>query len=169
MIVETDNKAEAMASQTGEALRTLSRLFTDLQTLNFACCDVQSATQCTVLTTLDREGDLTLTALTRTLNLDKAWLSRTTDQMVEEGLLIKAPHPSDRRALLLNLTDAGRQSARNLNDQLNAQAQRVLNRLPAEERVQVVTLLHTLTDALTAELQDAQCCAPAQGAEGGKQ
>lgn len=158
MTVALDNKEVIAASQTGESLRTITRLFTELQQLNFACCDVNSVTQCGILTTLSREGDQTLVALTRTLNLDKAWLSRTTDNMVEEGLLIKAPHPSDRRALLLQLTDAGEQAAQSLNAQLNAQAQRVLKRLPEQDRAQTVRLLEALKDALEAELQQGQCC-----------
>ena len=130
-----------------------------LQQLNFACCDVNSATQCSILTTLAREGDQTLSALTRGLNLDKAWLSRTTDSMVEGGLLIKAPHPADRRALLLQLTPAGAQQATLLDDQLNAQAGRVLGRLSSTDREPALRLLATLTDALSAELRDSQRCA----------
>lgn len=159
MTVVLDNKEVNAASQTGESLRTITRLFTELQQLNFACCDVNSVTQCGILTTLSREGGQTLVSLTRTLNLDKAWLSRTTDNMVEEGLLIKAPHPNDRRALLLQLTKAGEQAAQSLNSQLNGQAQRVLERLPQGDRVQTVRLLEALKDALQAELQQGQCCA----------
>ncbi|RJF74507.1 MarR family transcriptional regulator [Deinococcus cavernae] len=158
MTVVFDNKEGDAATQTGESLRTITRLFTELQQLNFACCDVNSVTQCSILTTLSREGDQTLVSLTRTLNLDKAWLSRTTDHMVEEGLLIKAPHPGDRRALLLQLTDVGEQAAQSLNSQLNAQAQRVLDRLQEADRAQTVRLLESLKDALQAELQQEQCC-----------
>lgn len=159
MTVVIDNKE---AYQTAEQLRTITRLFSELQQLNSACCDVNSATQCALLTTLEREGEQTLSSLTRSLNLDKAWLSRTTDQMVADGLLLKAPHPADRRALLLQLTDAGRQAAQSLNEQLNAQASRVLERLPAQDRPQVVRLLGALKSALQAELQAEACCASQQ-------
>lgn len=162
MTVAKDNEILEMASQAGEQLRTITRLFTELQQLNFACCDIHSVTQCGILTTLSREGDQTLTALTRTLNLDKAWLSRTTDQMVEDGLLIKAPHPHDRRALHLQLTEAGAQAARALGDQLNAQAERVLARLPAEDRAASIRLLGLLKAALEAELRGEPCCPPAK-------
>ena len=87
---------------------------------------------------------------------------RTTDQMVEDGLLLKAPHPGDRRALLLQLTDTGHQAAQSLNEQLNAQASRVLERLPAQDRPQVVRLLGALKSALEAELQAQTCCASQQ-------
>ena len=159
MTVAFDNERETSSPQAGESLRTIARLMTQLQQLNFACCDVNSATQCSILTTLAREGDQTLSALTRSLNLDKAWLSRTTDNMVEDGLLIKAPHPGDRRALLLQLTPAGAQQAGARGDQLDAQAQRVLGRLPASEQASALRLLDTLAAALSAELHDSQCCA----------
>lgn len=121
---------------------------------------MSSATQCALLTTLAREGEQTQTALARTLNLDKAWLSRTTDQMVEEGLLVKATHPADRRALLVQLTDAGQQAAQALNKQLNAQASRVLERLPARDHSQVLRLLSSLETALQAELDAGTCGSP---------
>ena len=105
------------------------------------------------------KGDETLTALTRSLNLDKAWLSRSTDDLVEQGLLIKAPHPSDRRALLLRLTEAGQQAAHDLDTQLSAQSARVLARLASEDRAAAVRLLGSLSRALQAELSGEEGCA----------
>src|SRR6476646_9968305 len=150
MTVVEDNNLVA-PQQAGPLLRTVTRLFTQLQQRNFACCDVQSATQCAILTTLEREGDQTLSALTRTLNLDKAWLSRSTDDLVEQGRLVKAPHPGDRRALLLRLTDAGHRAAQELDAQLNAQSARVLARLPAAEQAVALQILGNLSTALQAE------------------
>ncbi|WP_034389079.1 MarR family winged helix-turn-helix transcriptional regulator [Deinococcus sp. YIM 77859] len=158
MTVAKDNKVEEV-SQTGALLRTVTRLFTELQQRNFACCDVQSATQCVILTTLEREGDQTLTALTRSLNLDKAWLSRSTDDLVEQGLLAKTPHPGDRRALLLRLTDTGHTAAQDLNAQLNAQSAQVLARLPEQDRTAALRLLTGLAGALQAELDGEGGCA----------
>ncbi|GGS41315.1 MarR family winged helix-turn-helix transcriptional regulator [Deinococcus knuensis] len=157
MTVAKDNKVSEEV-QTGPLLRTVTRLFTELQQRNFACCDVQSATQCVILTTLAREGDQKLTALTRSLNLDKAWLSRSTDELVEQGLLVKTPHPGDRRALLLRLTDAGHQAAQDLDAQLNAQSARVLARLPEADRDAAVRLLTSLSSALQAELNGEESC-----------
>jgi len=157
MTVAYDNKQKEEV-QTGPLLRTVTRLFTELQQRNFACCDVQSATQCVILTTLAREGDQKLTALTRSLNLDKAWLSRSTDELVEQGLLVKTPHPGDRRALLLRLTDAGQQAAQDLDAQLNAQSARVLARLPEADRAAAVRLLASLSSALQAELNGEESC-----------
>ncbi|PNY80931.1 MarR family winged helix-turn-helix transcriptional regulator [Deinococcus koreensis] len=161
MTVVTDNNTTEQT--TGELLRSVTRLFSTLQQQNFACCDVNSATQCSILTTLRRGGGQTLSGLTRALNLDKAWLSRSTDDLVTQGLIVKAPHPSDRRALQLELTEAGRDAARELDDTLNAQAARVLSRLGPADRPQAVRLLAALAGALQAELNGPDaltCCAP---------
>jgi DNA-binding MarR family transcriptional regulator len=151
MTVVKSNKVEE-AVQAGDLLRTTARLHNELQLRNFACCDVQSSTQCHILTTLGREGDQTLAALTRSLNIDKAWLSRSTDDLVTQGLLEKAPHPSDRRSLLLHLTPAGQQAYQALDGQLTAQSSRVLARLPAGQQVAALELLERLNAALQAEL-----------------
>jgi DNA-binding MarR family transcriptional regulator len=149
-VVKNNNLDEAV--QAGDLLRTVARLHGELQLRNFACCDVQSSTQCHILTTLGREGDQTLAALTRTLNLDKAWLSRSTDELVAQGLLEKTPHPQDRRALLLHLTSAGQQEYRALDTQLTAQSSRVLARLPQGQRTAALQVLAQLNAALQAEL-----------------
>ncbi|WP_221090749.1 MarR family winged helix-turn-helix transcriptional regulator [Deinococcus aquaedulcis] len=151
MTVANDNEV-GVDSSPGELLRAATRLFGELQGRNFACCDVNSATQCVILTTLVREGEQTLTSLARRLNLDKAWLSRSTDDLVAQGYLLKVPHPTDRRALHLHLTATGVQAAEDLDTQLNAQAARVLARFPVSERAQVLRVLAGLTQALQAEL-----------------
>lgn len=158
MTVANDNEVEVNPSP-GELLRAATRLFAELQQRNFACCDVNSATQCVILTTLVREGEQTLTALARRLNLDKAWLSRSTDELVAQGYLMKLPHPSDRRALLLQLTATGVSAAEDLDTQLNTQAARVLARFPVGERAQALRLLDGLTRALQAELDGEEGCA----------
>ena len=89
-----------------------------------------------------------------------AWLSRSTDDLVGQGLIVKAPHPTDRRALSVTLTDAGRTAATDLDRTLNAQAERVLARLPEHDRPQARRLLLALAGALQAELDgdDSGCC-----------
>ena len=157
-VVKHNNVKDAI--QAGDLLRTTARLHNELQLRNFACCDVQSSTQCHILTTLGREGDQTLAALTRSLNLDKAWLSRSSDDLVAQGLLEKTPHPSDRRSLLLHLTPAGQQAYQDLDAQLNAQSSRVLARLPEGQRAAALELLERLNAALQAELnaEDGRAC-----------
>lgn len=149
-VVKSNNSNEV--TQAGDLLRTVARLHSELQLRNLACCDVQSSTQCQILTTLGREGDQTLAALTRRLNLDKGWLSRSTDELVTQGLLEKTSHPTDRRSLLLHLTPAGQQAYRALDAQLNAQSSRVLARLPAGQQAAALTLLVQLSASLQAEL-----------------
>jgi DNA-binding MarR family transcriptional regulator len=155
-VVKSNEVKEAI--QAGDLLRTTARLHNELQLRNFACCDVQSSTQCHILTTLGREGDQTLATLTRTLNLDKAWLSRSTDDLVTQGLLEKTPHPTDRRALLLHLTPAGQQAYQTLDAQLTAQSSRVLARLPAGRQAAALELLERLNAALQAELDAEEGC-----------
>lgn len=156
--LNNQSSSDAIAPQAGEHLRTIARLMVELQQLNFACCDVNSVTQCSILITLARTGDQTLVSLTRSLNLDKAWLSRTTDNMVTNGLVIKQRHPDDRRALLIQLTENGRQTAQVLNEQLNAQSTRVLQRLQTEDRAQAIRILQAIEEALEKEVETAPCC-----------
>jgi len=50
---------------------------------------------------------ISLTAVARQSHMDKAWISRTVQGLVDRGLLVRAAHPTDRRGSLLSLSPTG--------------------------------------------------------------
>lgn len=134
----------------GALLREVAVLFARIQREGAACCGA-TATQCSLLTELGRSGPVTLAELGRSLGLDKGWISRTVDALVVQGLVEKQPGAADRRTVLLSLTDAGQRQTAELNGTLNSQSDRIMSRVPAEERPQVIKALETLLSALRAE------------------
>jgi len=136
--------------QADSLLREVSRLFAQVQREGIACCGT-TATQCTLLTELGRNGPMTLADLGRRVGLDKGWISRAVEALVQDGLLTKVPSAEDRRTVIIDLSPAGRARWGELNLTLNQQAERVLARLPQQQRGQVVAALELLTEALRAE------------------
>jgi len=61
---------------------------------------------------LSREGQIRQGALVEELGLEGPSLVRVIDMLEAEGLLVREEDPSDRRAKLLSLTEAGRNRAR---------------------------------------------------------
>jgi DNA-binding MarR family transcriptional regulator len=63
--------------------------------------------QLRVLVIVGLQQPVSLTAVARQSRMDKAWISRTIQGLVERGLLTKVKHPSDRRGSLLSLSPTG--------------------------------------------------------------
>ncbi|CAM5445912.1 MarR family winged helix-turn-helix transcriptional regulator [Rhodanobacter lindaniclasticus] len=87
-------------------------------------------TQFLILKRLARLGPMSASELARSVELDGGAMTRQLDQLEHKGYLRRCPHEQDRRALRIELTDAGQAVWRQLTDcnerVLNA-AQRPLN------------------------------------------
>ena len=94
---------------------------------------------------------MTLADLGRRTSLDKGWLSRAVETLVQEGLLTKALGDVDRRTIRIALSPAGETRFQQLNETLNAHAQRVMARIPPAEQEQVAHALALLYQSLQAE------------------
>ncbi len=148
-------------------VRELARLHVRAQRATLACNEGNN-TACTILTELGRAPSMTLAHLSRRLRVDKGWTSRAVDQLVAEGLVQKGAGENDRRTIALSLTRAGRAEHRRIEDILNAQVARVIERIPVRDRASVSRTLRLLHDAYVTELADestagdaATCATPA--------
>jgi DNA-binding MarR family transcriptional regulator len=72
-------------------------------------------TQFLILKRLARLGPMSATELARSVELDGGAMTRQLDQLERRGYLRRRPHQQDRRALRIELTDAGDALWRQLN------------------------------------------------------
>ncbi len=135
----------------GNLLREVARLHVHTQREQVAYCTGTTSTQCVILTEVGRNGPMTLADLGRRTGLDKGWLSRAVETLVQQGLLTKALGDSDRRTIRITLSKAGERRFRQLNETLDAHAQRVMARIPPAEQEQVEHALELLHQSLQAE------------------
>jgi hypothetical protein len=84
--------------RSGALLREVARMYTRAQRVVADCCRTTS-TQCHLLTELDRAGPLSLSELGNRVSLEKSWVSRAVDAMVERGVVKKEPNPLDARTI----------------------------------------------------------------------
>jgi DNA-binding MarR family transcriptional regulator len=141
----------AASTDPASLLRAVARLHVRAQRATLACHSA-SVTQCTILTELGAAQPMTLAELARRLRLDKGWTSRAVDQLVQDGLVEKAPGREDRRTIALSLTAAGEAHHRRLETLLNAQVARVIGRVPERDRAGVARALRLLHDAYESEV-----------------
>ncbi|MEW5878924.1 MAG: MarR family transcriptional regulator [Pseudomonadota bacterium] len=156
---------ESPANCCGDLLREVTRLYARAQREVADCCGTTS-TQCHILIELGRAGELTPGELGRRLRLEKSWISRALDSLVDAGIVAKRAHADDARSRVVALTAKGRKRFQELNATLDAQAERVLAALSPEERAIVDRALALLLRALRADACAAVSCKPVLEAEG---
>lgn len=135
----------------GNLLREVARLHVHSQREQVACCNGTTSTQCLILTEVGRNGPMSLADLGRRTSLDKGWLSRSVEILVQQGLLTKVLGDIDRRTIRIALSPSGEVRFQQLNETLDAHAQQVMSRIPLAEREQVTHALARLYQALQAE------------------
>lgn len=135
----------------GNLLREVARLHVHSQREQVEYCNGTTSTQCLILTEIGRNGPMTLADLGRRTSLDKGWLSRAVETLVQAGLLTKTLGDVDRRTIRIALSPAGQTRTQQLNETLTAHAQRVMARIPPAEREQVAHALALLYQSLQAE------------------
>jgi DNA-binding MarR family transcriptional regulator len=90
-----------------------------------------SFTQYLILKKAQELGPVSATELARSVELDGGAMTRQLDQLERKGYLRRSPHAQDRRALRIELTDAGRtlwqDTALVCSDRVMAAAQRSLD------------------------------------------
>ena len=96
-------------------------------------------------------GPAGVTELARTAYLHPGAMTRLLDKLEERGLVVRTAVPGDRRALQVQLTDAGQM----LWTEISPSAQRIHDRamanLSAEEQQELTRLLMQVRDNLAAE------------------
>lgn len=99
-----------------------------------------------VLTALAHLGPQVQAHLSEPLKIDKATMVGLVNDLEHKGLVQRQPHPSDRRAVLVNLTDAGQALLSRGYEISNHFAQRFFKGITQEEQ----ELLHTILKRLAA-------------------
>jgi DNA-binding MarR family transcriptional regulator len=105
-------------------------------------------TQFHVLKRLAVNGPMSATELARSVDLDGGAMTRQLDQLEAKGYLRRQPHEQDRRALRIELTEAGEALWRHLYESNVATLERAQRELSGQEREQLHDYLGRVLNAL---------------------
>jgi N-acetylglutamate synthase-like GNAT family acetyltransferase/DNA-binding MarR family transcriptional regulator len=129
-------------------LREVVRQYVRSQRGTAECGDTASTVECHLLTELHRVDGVTQQELANRLMLDKGWISRGIDRLVEAKLVEKTPDEIDRRRVQLRLLPAGRARAVALEKRLDAHAVSMLDQLSPDEDSQLAGILERILSNL---------------------
>jgi MarR family transcriptional regulator, 2-MHQ and catechol-resistance regulon repressor len=111
------------------------------------CCHDISLTQCYALEALVRRGPSTLNALAAELCLDKSTASRVVATLQRKRYVGRAVHPGDARAILLDVTPAGRRLHDRIRADRLAERTEILAGFSPEVREGITNVMRRVADA----------------------
>lgn len=118
-----------------------------------------SGAEWTVLRHLSR-GSATPVLLADLMQIDRAAVSRFLAQLEEKQLIVRTPHPTDRRSALLALSSRGERLLPKLMEAASRINRRFLSHLKPGEREQLTSLLRKLGESAAPEVFSVRDCRP---------
>ncbi len=103
------------------------------------------------------DAELTQTELAGMIGLDKTTMVVTVDELERKGLAERIPSPTDRRARVIKVTDAGRAKVAEGQEIMLGVQNEVLGALPESERA---AFMDALTSLVSGRLSSAPQCVP---------
>ena len=152
----TDPVLERQVEAFHEALSDFVRAYL-LGERDQICCHDISLTQCYALDALLHLGPSTLNALAAELCLDKSTASRVVTTLRRKGYVGRATHPGDARAVLLDVTSAGRRLHDRIRTDRIAERTDLLAGFPPEVREGITDVMRRLAGATRRRLT---CASP---------
>lgn len=127
--------AEQVLSEAGQKYMRLGR--SDMRALHF------------LIVAKNMNTVVTPSAIASHLGISSASTTKLLDRLEEAGHIARAPHPTDRRALAITISDETREAAMQTVGRLQAQRFHAAARLTRSERAVVIRFLDDMTDQIS--------------------
>lgn len=144
-----------------EVLRSIRRIIrrVALYSRDLSGTDGVTVPQLMCMRTIGREQDpeveKTVGWVSKRISLSPTTVSRIVERLVQKGWVERHRPPSDRRKVILELTEEGTERYRNLPTPLDEQFVSRLENLPAQEQAELLGSLHRIIELMDAASVDA--------------
>ena len=138
-----------------ESTRELERNLEKLNSSDCCQCNVNTS-QCFLVVEIGRKPGICVKELAELLKMDKSAVSRSVEELVQKGYVLREPSKRDRRCVVLNLTDEGMARFSTIEKDMNMKFKRVFSMIPKEKQSQVLEALNIYNDAI--KKSEVECC-----------
>ena len=136
------------------ALRRITRAI-DLQSKRLVKATGLTAPQLVVIDTLRKGGDLSPSAIARSVSLSQAPITSILDRLTAAGLVARVRSETDKRVVLARLTETGHTAAGNSPELLQAGFMRAFRELQPWEQNMLIASLQRIAELMDVEDLDA--------------
>ncbi|MVX65378.1 MarR family winged helix-turn-helix transcriptional regulator [Clostridium chromiireducens] len=130
-----------------ELIRMLERKLGLLNKQDVCCSEVTLA-QCHALVEIGRAKAISLKELANILGLDVSTMSRTVDSLVKKEFIVRAPSKTDRRSVVIELTDKGLTIFNDIENTMDKQFENIFKQISGEDQLTALNGLSIIIDAL---------------------
>lgn len=130
-----------------EAIRILNRKLGAIEEGGFFFCGV-TFSQCYALIEIGRAQKISLCELADILSLDNSTMSRTVNNLVNSGLVIRETDPQDRRCLTITLTEKGQKMFEQAEGVMDGYFDDIFEHIPEEKRKDILDDLILIIEAV---------------------
>lgn len=138
-----------------ECTRELERNLDNMNSTDCCQCSVTTS-QCFIVVEIGRDPGISVKELASVLKLDKSAVSRAVEELVQKGFVIREPSKTDRRRVVLSLTEEGEARFKKIEKDMYEKFKKVFSRIPKDKREQVIEALQILNVAC--EEEEGKCC-----------
>lgn len=115
-----------------------------------------TSSQFNTLLEIDKAGTLTMNELSDKMNLNTSTMTRILDNLVRDKYLLRDRDESDRRIVVVSLTESGREMALKLRDSVNSYYRKIIENIPEGQLNSVLGSVNVLQKAF--EKANPNCC-----------
>lgn len=152
---ESTNDENCCIDEVGEMVQKLVRIFQLFERDQIKVHGFTSS-QCYTLIEILRAESLTMNELSDKMNLDSSTMTRVIDKLVRDNLIRRERDESDRRIVLVSLTDKGQEAAGKLRSSVNEYYRKIISNMPLGKTDEVLNAVAILLKAF--EAANPNCC-----------
>lgn len=130
-----------------ESVRQMERKLGILEESEVSCHGISLA-QCHALVEIGRAKSISLIELSELLNLDSSTMSRTVNNLVNNGMAGRELDSNDRRYVTIKLTENGLKKFMRIEDNMDLYFTNIFESIPCEKQEQVLESLQILVAAI---------------------
>ncbi|MEA3462014.1 MAG: MarR family transcriptional regulator [Bacteroidota bacterium] len=117
---------------------------------NASCCNGISVAQCHTLLEIEKNSEISISDLAKTLSLDKSTVSRTVDGLVNINMVNRVIPKENRRLAIIKLKDSGKELCSSINNTYDSYVREIFQDFTDEEAETFLRLFSRLTVNMTA-------------------
>ena len=124
------------------------------------CCQCGiNESQCFLIVEIGRKPGICVKELAEAVGLDKSGISRGVEELVQKEYVNREPSKTDRRSVVLTLTEKGQARFEKIENDMNAAFKKVFSRMSKTEQEKVLEALAIYNEACR---KDEVCCTCSQ-------
>lgn len=134
------------------------QLYRNLENMDRSdCCQCNVNTlQCYIVVEIGRAPGICLKDLANLLHVDKSGISRAIEELVQKDYVIREPSKSDRRSVVLTLTDIGASHFNKIEADMYEKFKRVFSNIAKDKKDMVLEALQIFNEAC--RKTEENCC-----------